>query len=533
MSLRRIGQYLRISLRFSNGFILALLSLMLLVGNVIYGAVGLRGTDQYWYVGDLRMSKITGMPVTNAIYPTAIRLNAKASLEALPPRIHNVPVTYLADLVYRIGATDYLAWVYVNFFISLIVAASVYLVAKSQRYHTAYIASAFFLSFPLTLWLSINALADMSLALGSSLLLLGAAILSRTLENSEERTWLGLLITALGSLLMFYTRDNYVLLFPAQVVVTFWVCRSHRKRWISATSILVVTGLLAALKPVFFPQYVNSGTMSALMSGTPSDNILMSSYNHLSHVPFSASELFVKAVDGLRNAVLPTGPSEVITVTLVVIVAVAALYVFRKDHNSRILRFWMFVVIFIYLTTAAFFQSQDRYIFALVPFVAVFGAGLMDRIIVRSSHRSLRILSLASVWLLIACVFASFLMARSYRTEATTAVVQNTKLVAGLAGEPSGSVLAVTETSQLLPLTYAAVPRPVLALDPRINSSAEAAHLIQDWKVRVLVGATTADFQYLTHAVDLAFDGRARLIPQSSYGTPGGLIKLWLIELKA
>lgn len=516
----------------SSGLTLAFLSLIPFVGNIMYGAVGLRGTDQYWYAGDLRMSKITGMPVTNALYPIATGLNANASLDGLPPRIHNLPITYLANLVYQAGASDYFAWVYVNFSVALLIAVSVYLVARSQGYSYAYIAPAFFLSFPLTLWLSINALADMSIALGSCLLMLGATLVSRAVRDDGGRVSVGLLIIAVASVLLYYTRDNYVLLFPAQVIFTFWVCRSHRKRWVSAASILGITAILAALKHLVLPQYPSAGLLSLLMANTPSGGEGMAPYYRSGQVPFSASEVIFKAMNGLKDAVFPSGPSELITELPIIVIAVVALFVFRKVDNSRILRFWMFVVLVIYLTTAAIFQSQNRYIMALVPFVVVFGAGLWDRVIHRGAvpHGLTNVLRLTSVGFFIICVFGSFLLARTYRAEATSEVKQTGRLIAGLAREPSGSLLAVAETAKLLPLTYAAVPRPVLALDPRINSTAEAARLIEAWNVRVLVGATSTDLQYLSLAVDLAFDGRAKLVSQSTYETPGGPIKVWLIE---
>jgi hypothetical protein len=478
------------------------------------------------------MSEITGMPVTNAIYPTATELNTNVSFIGLPPRIHNLPVTHLADLAHQAGASDYLAWVYVNFLFALIIAVGVYFVARGHGYSYAYIAPAIFLSFPLTLWLSINALADMSIALGSCLLMLGATVVSGAVRNERGRFAVGLLITAGGSLLMFYTRDNYVLLFPALILFTFWLCRSHGKRWLSAAPILGITALLAALKHVILPQYPNAGLLSMLMAGLPSDKEGMSLYYHLGHVQFSVSEFIFKGINGLKEAVLPSGPSELITELPVIVLVIVALFVFHKDRNSRILRFWMFVVLSIYLGTAATFQSQNRYIFALIPFVAVFGVGLWDRTIhlgtVPVGLTNLLRLTMLCLWII--CVSGSFFMAHTYRIDATADTVQTSRLIAGFAAEPSGSVLAVAETSTLLPLTYAAVPRPVLAVNPQINSTAEAARLIATWKIRVLVGASDTDYQYFSQAVDLAFGGRARLISQPSYETPGGAIKLWLIE---
>jgi len=534
LSFVRVRRLLTTKIRPSGGLLLALLSLMLFAVNLILGAAGLRGTDQYWYVGDLWMSQISGQPVTNAIYPTATGINADISTNGLPPRIHNVPVTYLASLAHQLGASDYLAWVYVNVLIALIVAVVVYVVATKLKYSCAFIAPTLFLSFPLTLWLSINALADMSLALGSCLLILGATCISRADADEDRKFTAGLLLIATASVLMFYTRDNYVLLFPALILFTFWASRSRRKRWVPAAAILSVTALLAALKPSVLPQYPHAGLLSMLMTGTPSDNVLMSPYYSLGNVPFSASEFIFKMMNGLKDAILPSGPSELISELPVIVVVVGALFFLRKDDTSRILRFWMSVVFAIYLTTAAIFQSENRYIFALVPFMALFGAGLWNQFIRPSARLGWRanVLKLALVCFLIVCIFGSFLMARAYRTQATVETAQTSRLISGFAAEPMGSVLALTETAKLLPLTYAAVPRPVLAINTRINTTAQAARLIEIWKVRVLVGASDKDRQYFSSAVDLAFGGGAKLISEPSYETPGGPIKLWLIELE-
>lgn len=527
------GPNLRVKLiRYWRGLTLVLLLLMVFVGNVIFGAVGVRGSDQYWYVGDLWMSKLTGRPVTNAIYPTATVLNSDHLVGGLPPRIHNLPITYLASLVHQAGATGYFAWVYVNVSVALVIAVTVYLVAKWQGYSYAYIAPAVFLSFPLTVWLSMNALVEMSLALGSCLLMVGATIISRAGKSNEGRVPIGLLVVAAGSVLMFYTRDNYILLFPAQAIFTFWVCRLHRKRWVLAGPILGLTALFAALKYVLFPQYPTAGLLSLLMSGTSSNKEKMAAYYDLGHVPFSISELILKAIVGVKDALLPSGPVELITELPIIVIVIAALVLLRKNEGSRPLLFWMAVVAAIYLATSAVFQAQNRYIFALVPFAAVFGVGLVDRFLSHGTARGVlaNTLKVGTASFLLVGIFGSFLMARTYRAEATTAVAQTSKLSAGLADEPGGPVLASVETSKLLPLTYAAIPRPVLAVNPKINSATAAAKLIETWGVRVVVGSTNEDLQYFSRAVGLALGGRAKLVRQSSHETPGGPVEIWLIR---
>ncbi|TFD30218.1 hypothetical protein [Cryobacterium cryoconiti] len=499
------------------------------MGNVLYGAVGLRGSDQYWYVADLLMSKFTDSPVTNAIYPTVA---ATASLTDLPPRIHNLPITHLAGLAHQSGVSDYLSWVSVNVFLAILIALCLYFVARIQGYSYSFIAPAVFLTFPLTLWLSINALAEMSLALGASLLILGSVVASSIARAESRSISTGLLIMSAGSILMFYTRDNYALLLPAQALLTIWMCRKNRNRWLLAAPSLIITVVLVALKPLIFPPYAHAGVLSQLMAGTPSEKGQMTSYYDLAQAPFSLSEFVSKVGMGLAEAIVPSSPSEVITESAVLLVVVAGISLIRNNQSSRMVKYWALVVLGIYLASSAAFQAQNRYIFALVPFVAVFAVGLIDQL--KQHKRATGWVSVVA-WvavgsILIGCAAGSFLMAREYKYQAQTEIEQTRKLGGELAREPSGSVLAVADTSQVLPLTYAAVPRPVIALNPLISSPEEAARLIEDWDVRILVGASKAHLEYLSLAVDLAFDGRATLITRPTYEAPGGPIQVWVIE---
>ncbi|TFD73263.1 hypothetical protein [Cryobacterium fucosi] len=499
------------------------------MGNVFYGAVGLRGSDQYWYVADLLMSKIVDSPVTNAIYPTVA---ATASLTDLPPRIHNLPITYLAGLAHQSGVSDYVSWVSVNVSLAILIAVCLFFVAKIQGYSYSFIAPAVFLSFPLTLWLSINALAEMSLALGASLIMLGSVVASSTVRSTTRATSIGLLIVSAGSILMFYTRDSYALLFPAQALFTIWICRTSRRRWLLAAPSLILTVVLTALRPLILPPYPHAGVLSQLMAGTPSEKGQMTSYYDLAQAPFSLSEFTAKAAKGLADGLLPSSPSEVITESAVLVVIAVGIFIIQDNPSSRMLKSWALAMLGIYLATSAAFQAQNRYIFVLVPFVAVFAVGLLDQFMQHKRANSwVSVLPWVVVGsILIGCVAGSFLMAREYKYQAETEMAQTRKLGVELTREPSGSVLAVAETSQVLPLTYAAVPRPVIALNPQISSPEEAARLIEDWDVRILVGASQADLEYFSHAVDLASDGRATLTTRPTFEAPGGPIQLWVIE---
>ena len=511
--------------------VVAVVALYLL--NVFVNAIGLRGSDQYWYVGDLSMLEAAGSPVTNAIYPSSAAL---FSIDSLPPRIHNIPVTYLAGWVNKLGFVDFLSWIIVNTFLALAIACLLYLVARSLRIKLPFLAPIFFLCFPLTIWFTLNALAEMSLALGSVLIMSGTVLVSSMKRPVREVVLVSLFLVAAGVILMLYTRENFLLLVPAQVLFALWVCRNLGLRWTWALPSLVVTTLLIAIKPMILQPYPHAGLVSQLMAGTASEPGQMTSYYNLSQSSFSILEFIAKATRGLITGIVPSSAAELITESLILAVATAAIFLLRNDEGSRMLVFWSTVLLAIYLMTCAAFQPQNRYIFVLVPFVAIFIMGFLNRLWLwsqTSGRRTRRVTiqtGLGIIVLVVVCAAASILAARTYGSDARSAMVDSTALSAQLAKEPIGSILTVIEVSGALPLAYAAVPRPVLAVNPQVTSEVDSARMIVEWDVRVLVSTNRSNFDYLSRAVDLAYGGEAELVSQPKSDGLDTTSEFWAVE---
>lgn len=494
--------------------------------NIVFAGIGLRGTDQYWYAADLDMTKATGRAVTNALYPTATLGAPAVSADDLPTRIHNLPATYLAGAFFDVVGDDYRAWLILNALLTFATAAGIYVVVKRMGWAMPLLAASLFMAFPLTVWLSLNALAEMSLAFAMALLLYGSALAVRGWSAT------GLYLAGASVVLLYYTRESFVLMAPAFVVFTVWLVKQRRVRLVVAGAPLMLTLVLCALKAQLLPAYPTSGLSSLLMSGTPSGGEQMGAYYSVDGVPFAFGEFAHKAWSGLLAAVIP-GPVEFATELPVLVLMVVAFWKLRGDADSAVFRFWGAVTLGIYLLTAVVFQAQNRYIFTLIPFACLFAVRLAARSPVRLGRRyrvpAFSLLVLAVV----AFTFVSAFMAQQYRADARRATAQTSALASDLRAYPSGSVLRVDGGTELLQVTYAAAPRAVLAISRKFNSEADTARLIEAWDARVFLTSTADDVQFLRRATSLTARRSWNLRPVESLATTGGPVAVWVASPRA
>ena len=164
------------------------------VGLLVAGAGGVRGSDQYWNLGNVEQVMASGDRLTNCVYAGPILRGDYTLSENY--FIHNTPTIYLAAFGGRfIGA--YRAWLVMNGVASLLGAG---LIAFGlQRLTTRWWAAlgyAAYLLLPLTVWQTANVLQEavyglIAIALVVSLLLVGQA------------WWQWLLVSLLGCVAVF------------------------------------------------------------------------------------------------------------------------------------------------------------------------------------------------------------------------------------------------------------------------------------------------------------------------------------------
>jgi hypothetical protein len=482
---------------------------------VVFAAVGVRGTDQYWYVGDLAMHLEQGRYASNLVYPS---YSLNDTTTQLPPPMHHVPVSYLAQLWVGLGLAPYTSWVVTNVLTMLVTAALVFGAARTLNLGRLSIVPAIlFVSFPLTYWQTVNALADMSLAMGAAGVLLGA------LSVSTRRSRTALLVTALSVSFLFWSRDDFALVLVAFLAYCAWLVRARILSWRLVALVAAGTVVLAPLKALLLPKHPSNGVSGALFS--------QESMDFYYFVPeFALGPLSQKAVNGLINAFMPAGATELATELPVLFAVVFGLWAARDHSEFAVLRYWTIVFFVTYVAVCAVFQAQNRYILPLVPAASVLlVAGLSVWI---ERHPALRdnrwVMRAATVGVVLVFVVMSSLMARHYRAEADLGAKQMDELARDLEDRTSGPLLAVGDSAQIIQLSYAVLPRPVLAVDPELNAPLSAGELIARWGVVYAVGSEE-HLDYFREVADQV-PGGADVVSRGPVQTPGGELELWMIE---
>lgn len=139
--------------------LLLVFSVVLALFFIFYGAAGLRGTDQYWYVSDVESLSLGLEHVTNNYFPGPMLREG-----AVPENnyfMHNSPVMWLVGWIARY-VDAYAAWILVNTLCHVIVGICVYFVAKrTVARKIAMILTAFYFISPIAIWQTINPLLEM------------------------------------------------------------------------------------------------------------------------------------------------------------------------------------------------------------------------------------------------------------------------------------------------------------------------------------------------------------------------------------
>jgi len=126
---------------------------------VWYGAAGLRGTDQYWYIADVLTISQGLESFTNNFFPGPMLRNG--IVPAKNYFMHNSPVMFPIGWLSRF-IDAYNAWILTNVACHAIVAGCIFYIAV--RYTTTIIAmivTGFYLISPIAIWQTINPLLEM------------------------------------------------------------------------------------------------------------------------------------------------------------------------------------------------------------------------------------------------------------------------------------------------------------------------------------------------------------------------------------
>lgn len=386
----------------------------------LYGASGLRGTDDYWYVADVE-SLITGNgPYSNNVYPVSI-INEDASLPR--PFVHNTLNVYLAAVPALIFGA-YRGWIVLNILSGLITSYIIYrIVIKFTKPGWAALMACTYLLLPVTLIQTVKPMAEASIAPLVALLLF-----VYTLDSNKFSKWAALQFIA-GLLL--FCRPSFlplILIIPFVYLVKNWNLKFKVAAGIIGLFLIGVSFM--GFNRILFEPNVSYSNLKIVNSGVPNKsdnmNIFLNLYPEAITVHNTINNLKAKASEGLRIQYL-SGKAQMIRYylpfNLAGLVAVVMLFISKKQKVRELAMAAIFFYL-LHLLTVVVFQNQERYMLvAMPPMLAALGVAISG---LGEFTRSRRGILIVFIILVLGFIPLNYSFAKDYRQSITVAKrVQN------------------------------------------------------------------------------------------------------------
>lgn len=435
-------------------------------------STAVRGTDQYWYVGDVDMKRSTGRPITNHVVPRATAPLGPATPDNPPTWIHNVPVTYLVCGVRRLLPDSYRAWTVTN---TGLVLAGTAVVARVVRRRfgpvEAAVVAGTVLAFPLSTWFSINALSE------AALVLLGASLAGSVEAMDAGAVAGGLLSATLISGGMYLQRDNHA---PQLLMCGVSALALHSRSAVGRLTVLAVAATAVGtvvLRARVLPSMAGL-SMGEMLMATIGDNTVI--YGRLT---WNSQEFLRKVPRGLAASVRPATAEEAVTKTLPVLTLGAAAAALTYQRRRPWLALAAAGSLGQYLLTGALIGVQPRYTASLYPLAAVAAAnawlpasGDADP----CRLRSIRVVMGGSIALFAAASAVAGLRNANSADQERDEVARIREVARDL---PAGAILSVNADIDGIEAVYAFVPRFVVSAHPLFHDAEWARHVIDLWGV--------------------------------------------------
>lgn len=385
---------------------------------VFYGAeLGVRGTDQYWYVADIETIASGNPAISNNLYPPSV---LQDDFSGGRPFIHNIPYVYLASLPAKLFG-PFAGAVVLNALAFLIASYLIFLTLRRYRIHDRIAASiaGIFLLFPMNYWLTVNAMSEAVLV--PAIVFLGWLLVRK--ERISTLSWILSLLT-IG--FMIFTRESLVilgLLFPFFYLM-------YRRELSPRTTFIAIT-MLAVIVTIYLfrgsvlPHNVNCSFAEMIRRMTPGVSDNMFCYFNTETVGLDLSLWWQKISANIVNQFSITGSGSYKSSIALsfylptnMLIGIALYYSMWKspDRLTRRLAYLLLGLVIVHTATLILIENLPRYLIILPPL-----AFILTGISVRNTlfQRSNTVKGLFFLFLLLAFTLANYIAANKVRNNAT------------------------------------------------------------------------------------------------------------------
>lgn len=341
-----------------------LLSFVLSIVLIWFGADGVRGTDQYNYLADTETIISGSAPITNLQFPAKILREEDWPTPAWFH--HNGPSIYIAATIGKIVGA-YKGWIVMNIVSHLVTALCIWLILRSHaNVRTAnWICSAYLLS-PTAIWLGINVLQEMFFS---------AVVASTIAGIIYRRRALGLLVAVLSIFVGVVSHPIFLpvsLLFSVFLFIELLLGSHDRVAKFFCSIVLAVgTYYLIVVKSSYFPSSFQPNLLAIITSSVPGES------NMYWHYSTDQRVINTELLLGKLNAAVNRHffrPMEIPFFAFTNVAILCCLYLLVKHVRKA----WLVVLVpslflGIYISMIVLQQNQPRYqqIVAAAVFVLI------------------------------------------------------------------------------------------------------------------------------------------------------------------
>ena len=452
-----------------------------------------RGTDQFWYVADVE-SLVRGQHVTNNIFPA--NLAARGTLPG--PFVHNNITLYLVvPLATLLGG--HWGWLATNLMCTVGSALIVFMSLRQVSVRVAALMASLFLLWPLTVWLTCNALSEPIYSF------LASVCLFVWLHAKQP---LGQAIFVVAATAAALAKDNLAILLLVPVV-GLCLGRGEWRRTFGTTIYvggITLFGLaaFAVLRSTVFTENVNYTLAARLISAIPPKNDNYAPYFLFSPPHFEWAvfwEKLARNIPGLARV----GPKD--APFILPFYALLSFFLWCLVRNWNRLRIESketsaslvtIILIISYFATALFFQNQFRYTYFVIPSLLV-----STSLFVNWTERKLRMLGIC-----VACLVpVALVLVLRIRNEAMQQFVETKRIEQSVESrfvdETPLLILHGVADGRFIEMASAVRPRPALIIEQSPDFCDQLERYRARFDARYIIGSASFLARRSKHIADI------------------------------
>lgn len=321
---------------------------------VAWGANGVRGTDQYWYLADVNSLISNNTETTNIYYAGNLLRNTLTSPETNTQNyfLHNGPSIHLvAALGKHVG--EYRAWIVIGIFCHLLVALCILIVTgKYTTTENALLTSSLYIVSPIAYWQTINILQEQFFA-G----IMAVIYLCFHYRNALSAR------TLIVFTICFGIASHPIFLILGFLYTLFTIAESiHTKSKLLFLYACISGSLFIFVKikaADFFPSSFQPDLKSIIAGSLPGESNML--YHYSPRLPEITASLFatkVKAALAAHFLDLRNAPFYIYTN---IAILASVFLIFMNDKKNRTIVFLCCFTLGLYLSIIVLMQVQARY----------------------------------------------------------------------------------------------------------------------------------------------------------------------------